>query len=127
MTEEIITHEEEFETPARNWKGDESLGWGVALILAGSFYLLDNFGILNVAFNNWWAIFILAPGINQFANAFRYYQQDGGVTRRVQRAGFGAVVIITLALIFFLNLNNDLLFPIFIIAFGISLLLGNRK
>ena len=43
-------------------KGNDSVWFGLVLILLGALFLLQRTGM--VSLHNWWAIFILIPGIN---------------------------------------------------------------
>lgn len=101
---------------------ESSLSWGIALMIIGGLFLLDNFGIVQVAKYNWWAGFILVPGINMLWNALIYYRQSGKINKRARQSSFWGVILIALAFIFLFNLDFGLLFPVFMILLGIYLL-----
>lgn len=94
--------------------------------MLGVGFLAQSFGI--IAFENWWALFILIPAIGSFAAAWRRYQEAGGrVTSGVLGSVIGGVVISAIALGFLFNfslgLNWNLIWPLMLILGGLSLLL----
>lgn len=100
--------------------------WGIALIVIGALFLLDTFNIIPIHFYNWWAIFILVPGINSLIQAVTHFQETGSINNRVQRAGFRGLLLSLIALTFFLNLDWGIMFALFLIGGGIYLLLRKQ-
>jgi len=100
--------------------------WGIALIVIGGLFLLDTFNVTPIHFYNWWAIFILVPGINSLIQAVRRFQEAGQINNRVQRAGFRGLLLSLIALTFFINLDWGIMFALFLIGGGIYLLLRQR-
>lgn len=97
---------------------------GLALILLGGFFLLENFNILRADFN-WWAFFILIPAGAVLYNAWREYQNSGEqVTRRVRTMAVGGVALAIVAFIFLLDLDWGLMWPVFLILAGLMVLLN---
>lgn len=97
---------------------------GLILILIGAFFLLRNFGLMNVPlFDNWWAIFILIPAVASLLNAWRTYQAHGRFTGEVIGSFIGSLVLFCVALIFLLQLDWGDIWPIFLILGGLSILL----
>ena len=99
-----------------------NMAWGIVLIIAGLLFLLDTF-VPHFHFHNWWAIFILVPGINMLAGAWQRYQKAGNLTRPARRTGFWGLCLILVAFTFFFNLDWGMVFAIFLIGGGVSLLL----
>jgi hypothetical protein len=97
--------------------------WGISLIFLGALFLLETFNIIPIHFYNWWAVFILVPGINSLLLAGKRFQQTGQINHKVQRAGFRGLLLILVALTFFLNLDWGIMFSILLIGAGIYLLL----
>jgi hypothetical protein len=97
-------------------------GWlgGIFLILLGVVFLLQNMGIPFLV--NWWALFILIPAFWAYAAAWNIYQDTG----RLTRSGAGPLIVGTLltilALVFLLNLNIGLFWPVLLIVGGLVLL-----
>jgi hypothetical protein len=69
---------------SRERRSEQRAGWifGLVLIVVGSVFLLQNWG-LPVLIGNWWALFILIPAIGAFTAAWTVYRQDGQFTPRV--------------------------------------------
>src|SRR5512138_292849 len=88
-------------TPSAMWGG-------FALILMGSVFLLQTMGILSWRFN-WWAFFILVPGLGMFYKAYQMSQQAEGLDRRVRGTLIGATAVTMVAVIFLFNLSWSLM------------------
>ncbi len=95
---------------------------GVVLIALGGLFLLSN--VLSVSFvTNWWAVFILIPALYNLNRAWQSYRQNGRLTAGGRSALVGGLLILTVALIFLLNLDWGVVWPVFIIIIGLGLLL----
>lgn len=104
-------------------KRDNS-GWiiGVVLIALGGLFLLSN--VLSVSFvTNWWAVFILIPALYSLNRAWRSYGENGRLTASGRSSLVGGLLILTVALIFLLNLDWGVVWPVFVIIIGLGLLL----
>ncbi len=128
MTEELNQIEEEKKDDIDDWRDwgqhyTNRVTWGVALIFLGALFLLDTFNVAPIHFYNWWAIFILVPGINTLILAGKRFQNEGQINHKVRRAGFRGLLLILVALTFFLNIDWGIMFSIFLIGGGIYLLL----
>ena len=95
---------------------------GVAIIAVGVIFLLGNF--TNFHLDNWWALFILIPGLMTFANAWRARQEDGHWSKRARGSIIGGLAITLVALIFLFNLDWGKIWPVFLILGGVAALLG---
>lgn len=96
---------------------------GVALILLGLLFLLQNFGAFYL--ENWWALFILIPAFAAFATAWNIYRNSGNRFPAAARGSLTTGAILTLvALTFLLGLDFGLIWPFFLILGGLALLLG---
>jgi hypothetical protein len=104
----------------REWKFENN-NWalGVALILVGGLFLLNTFDVLNINLMNWWAIFILIPGLNMTVNGWRRYQADQSSSSR--NTAFWGLMLIILAFSFFFNIAWSLVFPLGLIGVGVYL------
>ena len=121
VDEELDALDQEMDSSdsAWDWSGSNSWVWGLALIAVGGLLLLGNFTDFNfIDVSNWWAIFILVPGISMLANAYN-------ASRSGRRAGGQAIwggFLVLLALSFFLNISFALIWPVFLILAGVGLL-----
>ncbi|KAA3643383.1 MAG: hypothetical protein DWQ07_23000 [Chloroflexi bacterium] len=121
VDEELDALDQEMDSgdSAWDWGGSNSWIWGLALIAVGGLLLLGNFTDFNfIDVSNWWAIFILVPGISMLANAF-------SASRRGRSGGGQAIwggFLVLLALSFFLNISFALIWPVFLILAGAGLL-----
>ena len=98
------------------------VGIVLALVLVGVLFLLNNLGITYIRTYNWWAVFILAPGLNMLAQAYSRYQDASRFTRGARRAGLLGFFLVALALSFLFDLSWALLGPAFLILAGLYLL-----
>ncbi|NIV11055.1 MAG: hypothetical protein GWN62_07100 [Aliifodinibius sp.] len=98
---------------------DNNWAFGIALILVGILFMLDNFNLLDINLTNWWAIFILIPGLNMTVNGWRRYQYNQSQSSR--NTAFWGLMLIILAFTFFFNIAWNLVFPIALIGAGIYL------
>jgi hypothetical protein len=99
---------------------------GAILVLLGVGFLLQAYG--RIAFNNWWALFILIPAVGSFAAAWRRYQAAGGrLTSGALGSLIGGLVLSAVAMGFLFNLdlglNWNLVWPLLLILGGLALLL----
>jgi hypothetical protein len=104
------------------WRAKHSTSWigGAILILLGVVFLLQNMGIPFLA--NWWALFILIPAFWAFVAAWDSYQDNGRLTRGGAGSLAGGTLLTILALVFLLNLNVGLFWPVLLIVGGLVLL-----
>jgi hypothetical protein len=97
-------------------------GWigGAILILLGVTFLLQNMGLPFLT--NWWALFILIPAFWAYVAAWDIYQDNS----RLTRGGVGSltvgILLTLLALVFLLNVDVGLFWPVLLIAGGLVLL-----
>lgn len=105
----------------------ESDNWavGIALILVGGLFMLDTMGIVNIRLTNWWAIFILIPGLSMALRGWRRYQMEPSQQHR--NTSFWGLVLIILAISLFFNIAWSLIFPIGLIGCGLYLLLFRKQ
>lgn len=104
-------------------------GWigGLILIVVGIIFLLGNFGLIEwQLFDNWWALFILLPALGALGNAWRAYQQQGRFTGEAIGSLIGSLLLLSISLIFLLELDWGRVWPIFLILGGLSILLRGR-
>ena len=100
------------------------LGWmaGLVLIAIGVLYLLHDAGILPT-FTNWWAFFLLLPGLGTLSAALGAYQRNGRHwTGEVTGLFVGGLLFVGLTAVFLFNLSYSWLWPLFLIAAGLFLL-----
>jgi hypothetical protein len=96
---------------------------GTVLIVVGFIFLVQN--LIGFHLQNWWALFIAVGGVFALVTAWRYYRQDGFVSRRVVGAASGSLVPFIVSAIFLFNLDWSRMWPLFLIAGGIGML-ANR-
>lgn len=93
---------------------------GSILIMLGVVFMLQNMGIPFLT--NWWALFILIPALWVYVAAWNSYQDNG----RLTRSGIGSLImgimLTILAMVFLLNLNLGLFWPILLIVGGLIFL-----
>jgi hypothetical protein len=97
-------------------------GWigGAILILLGATLLLQNMGLPFLT--NWWALFILIPAFWAYVGAWNSYLDNHRLTRGGVDSLTVGILLTVLALVFLLNLEVGLFWPILLIAGGLALL-----
>ena len=95
---------------------------GAVLIIVGGLFLLGNF-LPGSFVTNWWAAFILIPALYSLNRARRSYKRNGRLTPGGRSSLIGGLLISTVALIFLLDLDWGVVWPVFIIIIGLSILL----
>lgn len=106
-----------------DWSHNQSWVWGVVLIVLGFLFVLSNFNILPMAMHNWWAVFILVPGINMLTHAYRRFQEVGQITARARRSAFTGAFLVALSITFLFNISWAIIGPVFLIVAGLYILL----
>ncbi len=106
----------------KNRSRSGSLMPGFFLILLGLFFLANN--LTGFYLDNWWALFILIPAINNFSEALRLFRRDGNLGRRSRGHFFWSIFFVMLSAAFLLNLDFGLFWPVFLIFAGLGVLFG---
>lgn len=101
----------------RKWR---RAGFGIILILLGGLFLLQQ--VTNFRFENWWALFILIPAFGSLSTALVIYQKTGRFNEGVRSSLGGALIILTVAFIFLLDLSWRIWWPMMLIIPGLNLL-----
>jgi hypothetical protein len=102
--------------------GLTSLG-GATMVLLGVFYLLMTLGI--GAIDNWWAIFILLPGLAFLGIAQAASQRANGRFNAIARFNVSmGVILLAVAGIFYVNLDWTTWWPIMVMASGAALFIN---
>jgi hypothetical protein len=108
----------------RRRAGAPALATGVALVLLGVLFLLQNEGMLRPS-GNWWAFFLLVPAVALAGTALsRYQAADGRLTADARGALTAAVFLGALALSFLLDVDWGMWWPAFIVLAGVAVLLN---
>lgn len=99
-------------------------GWvgGAILILIGAIFLVRN--LTGFALENWWALFILIPAVTAFSRAYSIYQDQGRLTAEARGSMIGGFAITMVAVIFLFNLSFGMMWPLFLILGGVTLLIN---
>lgn len=103
-------------------------GWfvGLILIVIGGLYLLHDMGYIP-AFTNWWALFLLLPGVGVFSAALAAYRKnDGHWTPDVLGLLLFSLLFFGMTAVFLFELNFGWLLPLFLIAAGLLLLFSPK-
>jgi lipoprotein signal peptidase len=102
---------------------------GLIVIAIGVLFLLDNFGISFgfMEYHNWWALFILIGAAGPLSYAVQRYRRQGRVDGAVLHSLVSAAAVVTVALMFLLDLSWNLWWPLFIIFGGLWMLANNWK
>ncbi|MBI3160028.1 MAG: hypothetical protein HYZ26_10565 [Chloroflexi bacterium] len=110
------------------WSGSQTWIWGLVLLVVGTLMLFQNFTNFRfIHLNNWWAVFILVPGISNLTQAWGIYRQKAQLTPGARSRAFWGLVLIAVACTFLFNLSWGLMLPILLLAGGIFLLFTARS
>jgi uncharacterized membrane protein YhaH (DUF805 family) len=117
-----MSDENKKEVKIAGWASwDDNWATGLALVLVGGLFLLHTLNIITIAIYNWWAVFILIPGLNMAVKGWRDYSRTS--SRSARRTGFWGLVLILVAFTFFLGISWNYVFPAILIGFGVYVLL----
>ncbi|GGJ48945.1 LiaF transmembrane domain-containing protein [Deinococcus roseus] len=109
----------------KNAGKDRTPVWGIMGIAVG-LLLLGQMVFQGFELHNWWACFMLIPGMGMGWRAYRLYQRQGRISPQVADQLIGSLPLLTVALIFLLNLDFGRVWPIFIIMGGLMTLLRSK-
>jgi hypothetical protein len=117
-------HEQVIQEAANGYHSQRNKGWvaGLIIIGLGLVFLVSN--LTGFVLNNWWALFILIPGIMSFVNAWNVYREDGRWSKRARGGLIGGLIITLVAVIFLFDLDWGNVWPLFLILGGLAVLLG---
>jgi hypothetical protein len=132
MSEDFMPGEQAPDEEPLEERGDGRRRWrtrgstwtgGAVLILIGVVFLVRN--ITGIYWGNWWAVFILIPAVTSLANAWSAYQRRDRKSLAAARGSlFGGLAMLTVALVFFFNLDWGRIWPVFIIIGGLAALVS---
>ena len=108
------------ERRAARYAGGGAWVVGVALIILGGVFMLQNMG--TVLIHNWWALFILLPALGSFATAYGAYRNSGRLTPLARNSLVGGLILTAIAAFFLLDLDWARWWPTLLILAGIGAL-----
>lgn len=104
----------------QNHTGNRIVG-AIILISVGVFFLLNRLGL--PVFKNWWAIFILIPGISSIGTLVEELSSGNGFRALLASSIMGILFPFTIAGMFLFDLSWAKLWPVFVILAGFSMFL----
>ncbi|MEJ0012705.1 MAG: hypothetical protein WDM94_08755 [Bauldia sp.] len=105
------------------WQGNPAWFGGTILIVLGLIFLARNLGFYLP--RHWWAIFLLIPAAGSFASAYSMYQRAGRATAPVRGAIVGGLILVGLTVLFLIDFDWGLYWPVILILLGIAVLGGS--
>ena len=93
--------------------------WGIALVLGGILFLLNNIGVFDLSFRGWWTLFIIVPSLIGLFH-------KGGIVSSLLGIFLGVLLFMGANEIISYNLVWQIFIPIVIISIGLTLLFGPR-
>jgi hypothetical protein len=107
--------------PARHRRS--GVFWGLALIVVGVIIFAQQTGLLSQNFN-WWAAFILIPAFASFNTAYNAFRSSGKFNAAVRSSLGGGLIVLTVAVMFLLNLDWSVYWPLMVIVPGFTVFLN---
>ncbi len=95
---------------------------GIALIMLGLIYMLQNMGALHL--NNGWALFILLPAIGSLVTAYGSYHHHGRWTAAGRGALISGLILTAVTAFFLLDVEWSKWWPLLLVLFGIGTLMN---
>jgi hypothetical protein len=106
-------------------RNDSSLYTGLGFIIVGVIFLLRNLDIITFG-RNWWALFFLIPISYLLRDVLRYRRDDNRKFPSKARGSLiGLISVSTVMLIFLFGMNWGMIWPVFIVIGGLSLILAS--
>ena len=98
--------------------------WGLILVFLGVALLLENLHI--ALLTNWWALFILIPGIGMLVTTYQaWIKNDRRFTAASRGPLIGALALLGVTAVFLFNLDWGRVWPLFLILAGLAVLLSS--
>jgi hypothetical protein len=122
-----LAREERLERRALRDEGGRSWMVGLVLVAIGVLYLLHNYGLLPT-FTNWWALFLLLPGMGTLSAARGAFRRHGNLWDVEVLVPFlASLFFLGLTLVFLFDIAYGWLWPLFLIAAGLLILAAPRS
>ena len=97
---------------------------GLGLLIVGIIFLLRNFKIIHIG-RRWWTFFFLIPISYLVIDILRRRQTDQGTFPTQARGSWIALVtLVVVMVIFLLGMDWGIIWPVFIVIGGLSLMLS---
>lgn len=105
------------EEAMKTQRADSMIG-GMVLVALGGVFLIQNLTGLDLG--NWWALFLLGPGVLALVRAYGFFEADQGFSGRALAAAIGGGVLTLLGLSFLFNLALAGVWPLILIGLGLA-------
>jgi hypothetical protein len=110
--------------PTQIKKQDHSIVTGIIIIIIGVIFLFQNLYVIELG-HQWWALFFLIPISFMVSDIWRRRQNNQSKIPASARGSFtGIIVLSVLMFTFLLELDWGIIWPVFIIIGGLSLILN---
>ena len=110
--------------PTQSKNQDHSIIIGIVIIIIGAIFLLGNFNVIEIG-DRWWALFFLIPISFMVSDIWRRRQINQGKIPAAARGSFIGLIILSVVMFaFLLDLDWGVIWPVFIIIGGLSLILN---
>ena len=99
-----------------------TLAVGGVLILIGAFLFARN--LFDFDLENWWALLILIPAVGSLADVWRSFRAEGRLSAAARGPLVAGVALLLVTAIFLFDLSWGTLWPLFVIIFGVGVLVA---
>jgi hypothetical protein len=113
--------------PAEIKKRGHSPLVGIVIIIIGVIFLLENLYIIDIGYH-WWALFFLIPISFLASDIWCMRKNNQGKIPASARGKFiGMAVLLFIMFVFLLGLDWGMIWPVFIIIGGLSIILSSSR
>ena len=113
------------DTTAPTRRDDGALYLGLTFVVLGVIFLLRNFDLIPYI-RHWWALFFLIPIAVLGGDVLRHWNREEKLPGARRGPFIGLIVITTVMVVFLLDLNWGVIWPVFIIIGGLAILVTRR-
>lgn len=109
-------------------RSSQGLVTGLVVIAIGVYFLLRNLGVYLpfMTLHNWWALVILIAAAGPLMQSIQAYRHRRRLDAVVARHALSALILVTIAMMFLLDVRWERWWPVLVIYGGLWILVRDR-